>query len=89
MKPDDRTRTSPQGDALLKPGKDYVLRGSVIVESATQRAMAGPEIPHNEAGVPIIPDSAAVDAQCPDCEGSRSGSTWYAHRVAGDGERCR
>jgi hypothetical protein len=52
---------SPHGDALLKPGKDYELRGSEIVESATQRAMAGPEIPHNEAGVPIIPDSATAD----------------------------
>lgn len=26
------------------------------VDPATRRAMAGPEIPHNEAGVPIMPD---------------------------------
>jgi hypothetical protein len=37
-------------------GRDYELRGNKIVDSATRRVMAGPEIPHNEAGVPIIPD---------------------------------
>lgn len=36
-------------------GRDYELRGNEIVDSATERAMAGPEIPHNKAGVPIIP----------------------------------
>jgi hypothetical protein len=39
---DNQTRTPPHGDPLMGG-------------AATARAMAGPEIPHNEAGVPLIP----------------------------------
>ena len=36
------------------------------IGEATQRAMAGPEIPHNEAGVPIMPE--ADSAGVPHCQ---------------------
>ena len=72
-----RLRRILEAEERARPG------GSLPVGPATRRAMAGPEIPHNEAGVPIPGDTPPM---CERCGARREESTvWVRETATGAG----